>query len=599
MSNWGKASKNNTIGFGQGSVNNNINWGKSQKDSSVAGNWAGETNISGDSATPPPSDDSFPLKLKFDVVSGVEKTISIGRIDKPDSNPVTIDWGDGQTEQLTFTGNSTISHTYNSGNTGATQNPIVSFGEEDDLGRLSSFQYNMSGDDYDLLSIDQWGKNVYNYFTFRQCKNLQLNAIDKPDLSNTTSLGSLFDDCTAFTGNESMKDWDTSYVTSLNSTFRNCINFNVSALNWDTSNVNSFQAMFYCGRTGIFNGRLNNWNFSSSISITNFLTGQINFNNTSINTWNVSGVTIFNSCFKRCTSLNQDLNNWDMSSAIQLTDLFYECYAMNGDISNWDTRNVTTLYGTFRESGFDITNAGFNTNANNIYWNTSNVTDMSFTFYKMQQQVPSISNWDTSSVTNFTRFAEESTNFNPDIENWDTSAVVVATRMFYNALQFDKDLSSWDLSNAEKVDNMFYTTDISFDLSSWDFSNGEELNNMLQYSSSWNHNISGMTLGPNISSVSYIFYDTGISSINLTDTIVGWAVQVYVASAPHNVDALNLVDGGSEVEILTTRTDDNASGLSYAEKYATNWTNTGWRNSGDALEYLTTPTAEGGAGWSI
>ena len=44
---WGKGAKNNTIGFGQGACENTINWGKSQKDSSVAQSWSGDTDISG------------------------------------------------------------------------------------------------------------------------------------------------------------------------------------------------------------------------------------------------------------------------------------------------------------------------------------------------------------------------------------------------------------------------------------------------------------------------------------------------------------------------------------------------------------------------
>ena len=44
---WGKGTLNNTIGLGQGACDNTINWGKSQKDSSVAASWSGDTDISG------------------------------------------------------------------------------------------------------------------------------------------------------------------------------------------------------------------------------------------------------------------------------------------------------------------------------------------------------------------------------------------------------------------------------------------------------------------------------------------------------------------------------------------------------------------------
>jgi surface protein len=608
MSDWGKAAKNNSIGFGQGSVNNNINWGKSQKDSSVAKNWAGETNISGSSSTPspPPSGDLFSLKLKFDVVSGVEKTISIGRIAKPDTDPVTIDWGDGQTQQLTNYIPEPLTHTYNSGNTGSTQNPIVSFGKKDDLGRLSSFEYLINNDPYniikdqDLLSIEQWGQVDWNILKFNHSANMQLNAIDKPNIGSAYEM---FDGCTAFTGNESMKDWDMSNVGQCFRMFRDCINFNVSALNWDMSNCFNLDYMFYCSHptSGIFNGRLDNWDFSNCSRLTEMLTNQKFFNNDSVNSWNVSNVSSLYRVFKGCTSFNQDLNNWDISSATSLRRLFEEATAMNGNISNWDTRNLTSINGLFMKSGFNTSNAGFNTHANNIYWNTSNVDDMGLAFNNMQSDIPSISNWDTSKVRNFGAFALSSTNFNQDVENWDVSKTQFTNSMFNDAKLFDKDLSSWDMSKVINCSRMFVNSDVSFDPSTWVLTEAVDLHRMFMSCSQWNHNISNMVLGPNITKMDYMFYNSGMTSINYTDTVVGWAVQVYVMSAPNNVNAFYLANPNSGIGILTTRTDDDASGLSYVEKYGIYgpFTGGGWTNAGDALEYLTTSTEEGGAGWTI
>ena len=47
MSDWGKGAKNNTIGWGSAACTATNNWGKSQKDSSVAQSWSGDTDISG------------------------------------------------------------------------------------------------------------------------------------------------------------------------------------------------------------------------------------------------------------------------------------------------------------------------------------------------------------------------------------------------------------------------------------------------------------------------------------------------------------------------------------------------------------------------
>ncbi len=545
-----------------------------------------------------PAVDPFPLKLKFDVTSGVEKTITINRISK-NADPVTVDWGDGQTEQLTFTGNAVVSHTYNSGNVGTTENPISSFGKEDDTGIITGIYYNVVGFDVDLLSIEQWGQGAYSTYNFSRCYNFQLNAIDKIDASNMTSFGNMFLDCTAFTGNESMKDWDTSTITAMNQMFRNCPNFNVSALNWDVSNVTNSSIMFYnaggAGTTGVFNGRLDNWDFSAGTSLSNFMHGQRSFNNDSVSSWNVSNITNFSSMFKECSVLNQDLNNWDVSSAVNLNGIFYNCTVMNGNISTWDTRNVTIMSNTFRASGFNTSNAGFNTNANNIYWNTSNVANMSLCFYGIQQQITSISNWDTSSVTNFSNFAAQAVNFDGDVQSWNVSQCSNFATMFSSTASFSRDLSSWNVSNGTNFNNMLNNTDVNFDLSSWVLTDATLLYRMLIYATEWNQNVSSMVLGANISRLDLFFYNSGISAINFTDTIVGWAVQVNKNSAPYNVNAATIT---FNVDLIASRTDDNASGLSYSAKYGTDWTNTGWTDAGDALNFLTTLTASGGAGWT-
>ncbi len=547
-----------------------------------------------------PAVDPFPFKLKYDVSSGVEKTITIDRISK-NADPVTVDWGDGQTEQLTYNGNGAVSHTYNSGDVGTAENPIASFGKEDDTGRITGIYYNLTGFDVDLLSIEQWGTALFTTYSFLGCRSLQLNATDKPDLSNCTSLSNMFNACTAFTGNESMKDWDTSNITNLSSMFRDSPNFNVSALNWDVSNVTAFTIMFYnsggATTSGSFNGRLDNWDFSSSNSLSNFMHGQRSFNNDSINSWNVSTITSFSTTLASCSSFNQDLNNWNVSSATTLANLFYGATVMNGNISNWDTGNVTNMSGTFRLSGFNTSNAGFNTNADENYWNTSNVTNMSLCFYQKNGQIPSISDWDTSSVASFANFAGASINFNPDIESWDVSSCVNFSAMISSNASggFNKDLSNWDVSSGTNFNNMFTNTEVNFDLSSWVFTDAILMYRIFLNVAEFNQNASSMVLGVNITRVDFIFYSTGIEAINFTDTIVGWAVQVFTNSAPYNVNAGSITNG---VNLIESRTEDNASGQTYAAKYGSDWTATGWTSAGDALEYLTTQTTYGGAGWT-
>ena len=78
-----------------------------------------------------------------------------------------------------------------------------------------------------------------------------------------------------------------------------------------------------------------------------------------------------------------------------------------------------------------------------------------------------------------------------------------------------------------------------------------------------------------------------MSTENFTDTIVGWAVTVFKNSGKYNV----AVGGQYGRTFDCSRTSDNASGLTYSVKYGSDWTNSGWADAGDALDFLTGATA--------
>jgi len=550
--------------------------------------------------------DPVPFKAKVAVTSGQEKTFKISRLSKTVAGDVTIDWGDGTIEQITGSNNiDNVTHVYNSGNVGTTNNPTVSIGKDGDVGIIGGYYWNLSflgqPSNTDFLEIQQWGTApISTTLNFSQSQSLQLTATDKPTLNAGASLSSTFSGCTVFTGNETMKTWDVTNVTNISSMFRDSPKFNVSALDWDVSGVTSFSTMFYnaasnASNKGSFNGRLDNWDFKPATTLSNFMHGQA-FNNNSVNTWDVSTIQLFSSSFRFCENFNQDLNNWDVSSATNIASMFNDT-EMNGDISNWVTDNVTNMSNLFRASSLDVNNAGINTNG--IYWNTGNVTNMSLMFYGIQQQIPSISNWDTSKVANFSNFgATAAAGFNPDIESWDIGGGTNFSSMFNAVSGFNKDLSSWDVSNGTIFQNMLSTTASNFEIGQWDMSSATTAYRVLLFANSFNQNASDMIIGANITRLDFFFYanaNLGINAINFTDTIVGWAVQVYDNSAPFNVNAANIT---LNVDLIDARTSDNASGQTYAAKYGAKWTATGWTNAGDALTFLTTPTASNGAGWT-
>ena len=144
-----------------------------------------------------------------------------------------------------------------------------------------------------------------------------------------------------------------------------------------------------------------------------------------------------------------------------------------GHISNWDTSNVTNMSYLF----FDLQD--FNEDIGN--WDVSNVTDMSYMFYFAIHFDQDISDWNVSNVTNMKgmfRFAMNFMNGYFDLEgmnNWDVSNVTNMQEMFSNMTYFGLNLSSWDVSNVTDMSFMFANCNASWAgfgfLSEWDVSN--------------------------------------------------------------------------------------------------------------------------------
>jgi hypothetical protein len=139
--------------------------------------------------------------------------------------------------------------------------------------------------------------------------------------------------------------------------------------------------------------------------------------------------------------------------------------------------------------------------------------------------------------------------------NWNTSAVTNMSFMFNGSDQFNQDIGSWSVSNVMSFGYMFNdATNFNRNLGSW------QLNLILN----------------GFAQLDRIFANSGMSTANYTDTIVGWANYVQTNSSPLSVSMASQIG----------RTfDSTRSGGSFI-------------NAGAARTYLTgaIPT---GAGWTI
>lgn len=86
---------------------------------------------------------------------------------------------------------------------------------------------------------------------------------------------------------------------------------------------------------------------------------------------------------------------------------------------------------------------------------TSEITDMSWLFNKLNTRNIKIDEWDTSKVTNMSYMFAGCMQFNGDLSSWNVSNVKYMSSAFQGCYKFKSDLSGWDTSNVKNMYAMF------------------------------------------------------------------------------------------------------------------------------------------------
>ncbi|WP_298515794.1 BspA family leucine-rich repeat surface protein [uncultured Kordia sp.] len=164
-----------------------------------------------------------------------------------------------------------------------------------------------------LKEINQWGDIEWQSMdsAFKRCETIEVLANDTPDLSNVTSLKSMFEACygVGSTANDSWNDWDVSNILTMNSMFMISLNFNQDITNWNVSNVNNMSQMFFGAQK--FNHEIGG-----------------------ANGWDVSSVTTMFGMFAFTDDFDQDLGSWDISNVTEMSLFFNQANAMS--LENYD-----------------------------------------------------------------------------------------------------------------------------------------------------------------------------------------------------------------------------------------------------------------------
>lgn len=203
-----------------------------------------------------------------------------------------------------------------------------------------------------------------------------------------------------------------------------------------------------------------------------------NYNNTlkAITQWGTTKWTTMNKAFRGCNKLdvtaqdtpdlsictdlsfmfwgcgdlrgNGKFNSWNTSNIRNMSYTFYGT-GFNQPIDNWNTSNVTDISYMFADSEFNnriVNNAGWTSNN----WNTFKVTNMEGVFFRAYYFNQDISLWNVSNVKNMSRMFQEAKNFNQPLV-WNTGKVEDMTLMFFEARSFNRNISNWNVSNVRYV----------------------------------------------------------------------------------------------------------------------------------------------------
>jgi len=338
----------------------------------------------------------------------------------------TIDWGDGNRDNITTYNQSEVTHQYST--TGIYEVKIH--------GGITGWQFNNGGDKVKIIEISKWGPLKFvssDVSLFYGCSNLDVTANDSLTLDASHGLN-MFVFCSLLGSEGDMNSWDTSACTNMGSMFYGCTGFNQPIGSWDVGNVTSMNSMFYTATdfNTVFDQDLGDWDTSS--------------------------VTSMYRMFAGATSFNQPIGDWDVSNVTNMGSMFDDAIGFNQNIGNWDVSSVTNM--SFMFDGSPQTHTFNNGGSDSISgWNTSNVTS-TFVMFRHSDFNQPIGNWDMSSNTNMS-YMFAGSNFDQDLSNWTVTGITNATYFMQNAnglstTNYDRTLSGWSSQAVQNGVNIHF-----------------------------------------------------------------------------------------------------------------------------------------------
>ncbi|AFY01034.1 putative membrane associated lipoprotein [Bdellovibrio bacteriovorus str. Tiberius] len=244
----------------------------------------------------------------------------------------TVYWGDGDWQDIESAtwnpGMGAIIHSY----------PGPDVYEIKIKGAMPYFRFGGGGDRLKILDVKQWGTNQWGtaQMMFAGCENLQVSAIDRPDLSNVTDMRGMFMGAKAF--NSPVDHWITSNVQDMSNIFMGAEAFNQPVGGWDTANATTMASMFSDAKA--FNQDISEWDTFKVTDMSFMFMGALVFDQPLVrngNYWNTSKVTDMSSMFQNADAFNHDISNWIFATPglLSMEQMFFSADSFVQDISGW------------------------------------------------------------------------------------------------------------------------------------------------------------------------------------------------------------------------------------------------------------------------
>ncbi|MEM7485117.1 MAG: BspA family leucine-rich repeat surface protein [Bacteroidota bacterium] len=132
---------------------------------------------------------------------------------------------------------------------------------------------------------------------------------------------------------------------------------------------------------------------------------------------------------------------------------------------------------------------------------------------------------------------------------------------------FQQDINGWDVNNITNMHRTFaFNPGFNQDISDWNVSNVETMYGMFFKATAFDQNLGGWQIG-NVTDMTNMLKESGMSTINFSNTLIGWANQDVQPNVPLDADGIFLCIGAA-TGAYTTLTD--AFGSNWNIDYAGN-----------------------------